>query len=134
MLSGVVPDIILSSPAMRAQKTAEILSEEMHYYKQIRYMNELYLSSADTISNLIHHQLDELDSIMIIAHNPGISDLAHKLTGGEILKIPKGAIVALSLPINKWSEMKDNSSTLDFFIHPKQFKYSRPTAPFKKYI
>ena len=131
MLAGIKPDTILSSPAIRAQKTAEILKEKMDSNIKISYMEELYLSSADVIKNLLMHQHNNLQTIMLIGHNPGISDFASRLTGGEILKIPKGAVLALSLPINNWHDLIDGESYIDFFVNPKQFRYSRPTAMLK---
>ncbi len=131
MLSSINPDAILSSPAIRAQRTAEILREKMQSDTKISFMEELYLSSADTMKNLLQHQQNDIQTIMLIGHNPGISDLAGRLTGGEILKIPKGAVLALSLPIDNWNDIADAQSSVDFFINPKQFKYARPTATLK---
>ncbi len=131
MLSGIKPDAILSSPAIRAQRTAEILRDKMKSGTKISYMEELYLSSADTMKNLLLHQQNDLQTIMMIGHNPGISDFAGRLTGGEILKIPKGAVLALHLPIENWSEIVDGKSSIDFFINPRQFRYARPTATLK---
>lgn len=131
MLAGIDPDAILSSPAIRAQKTAEILKEKMDSNVKISFMEELYLSSADTIKNLLIHQHNNIETIMLVGHNPGISDFASILTGGEVLKIPKGAVLALSLPIDNWSDIADGKSYIDFFVNPKQFKYSRPTAMLK---
>ena len=131
MLSSIDPDAILSSPAIRAQRTAEILRDKMKSDTKISYMEELYLSSADTMKNLLQHQQNDLQTIMLIGHNPGISDLAGRLTGGEVLKIPKGAVLALSLPIDRWSDIVDGNSSIDFFINPKQFQYARPTATLK---
>ena len=132
MLSSINPDAILCSPAIRAQRTAEILKDKMNSDTKISYMEELYLSSADTMKNLLQHQQNDLETIMLVGHNPGISDLAGRLTDNEILKIPKGAVLALSLPIDRWSDLADGKSYIDFFINPKQFQYARPTATLKQ--
>jgi len=133
MLSGVKPDIILSSPALRAQKSAEILANRMEYEKNIDYMEELYLSSADVIKNLLHLQHNELDRIMLVGHNPGLSDFAYRMTGGEVLKIAKGAVLALNFDIDEWSEIRDATASIEFFVHPRQFRYTRPSAGINRY-
>lgn len=74
------PEIILSSPAIRARQTSEIVAEALSLEEtQIHYIAELYLASAETLSKHCQAPLQQYNSILLIAHNPGLESLAHQL-------------------------------------------------------
>jgi phosphohistidine phosphatase len=127
-LRGIRPDLILSSCSLRAQKTADGLAEMTEYEGRIHYLSELYRVMPETMLNVLALQDDQHDSIMLIGHNPELSELADRLSEDHIGKVPALGIVALTFDIDSWDTLEENGITgkTEFFIFPKQFRYYMP--------
>ena len=125
-LRGVNPDLILSSCALRAQETSDLLSQKIHFSGVTYYLEELYLTSLDVIQEIIMIQENDVESMFVIGHNPQLHELANLLTDEHISKFPSLGVVAINFDIESWSEISEVKGDLDFFIFPKQFKYYMP--------
>jgi phosphohistidine phosphatase len=126
-LRKVKPDLILSSAALRAQLTADGLAEKMNYKDSIQYMDELYLTKPEMIINVLSLQDDQYESIMLVGHNPALSELANILQDENFTKLPTLGVLAITLEVDSWEEIKEQChGVIDFFIFPKQFKYYMP--------
>ncbi|MEN8303269.1 MAG: histidine phosphatase family protein [Campylobacterota bacterium] len=125
-LQGINPDVILSSCALRAQETSNVLAQKIDFSGPQYYLQELYQSSPELIKEIIMAQDDELSSMFIVGHNPQLSELVFMLSGEHIAKMPSLAIVAIKFDIQEWSELQEKQGTIEFFISPKQFKYYMP--------
>ena len=125
-LKRVKPDIILSSMALRAQETADTLAKKVEYEDTIHYMEALYRTGYESLLNTIALQDKKDQIIFIIAHNPELTELANVLVKENIMKIPTLGVLAIKFKIDTWEEIKETKGKLDFFIHPKQFKYYVP--------
>lgn len=66
------------------------------------------------------------DSILVVGHNPQVTELANMLTEEHISKIPSLGVVAMDFDIETWGELEDAQGEINFFIYPKQFKYYMP--------
>lgn len=117
----IIPDLIISSPAKRTKKTAIEIAEKIKYSeKKILYNEDLYEASSNTILKLIKKIDENYDSVMIFAHNPGLTMLNNHLSNHYIDNIPTCGIVALQLD-KKWSEIDKNSCRFLFFEYPKLY-------------
>ena len=125
-LRGILPDLILSSCAERAQETSDLLAEKLAYKGPVNYMKELYYTDTETLRQIITMQGSELETIFVIGHNPQITDMANSLIDEHISKIPAMGIAAVNFDIENWSEIESKKGKLDFFIYPNQFKYYVP--------
>lgn len=127
-LRNVTPDFVISSCALQAQQTAEILAEKMQYPHPVEYLNELYLSDTETFLHVLSTQKDNHESILLIAHNPTITELVKFFIKEPFEKFPTLGVMALKLNINSWKEISQirKKAKVDFFIFPKQFKYYMP--------
>ena len=114
------PDLILSSPARRALKTAEIIAKKLDYtLKDIVVDDRLYAGEADDLLRVIHKLGDKLGRVMLFGHNPELTELAHRLSS-EIAHMPTCAVAAFTFDAKSWSYIgkgKPSSVTLDY---PKQ--------------
>ncbi len=104
----LVPDIILCSPAVRARKTAKAVSEGIGYEGEIEIHADFYPGDPDIFIEIFYSLPDQIDTVMIVAHNPGLEELLYVLTG-ESARMPTSALAQLSLPIDKWFELDDES-------------------------
>ena len=83
------PDKIISSPARRARQTAELINEQLNFSKmKIEFDKSLYLASLDTLTECFHLYKDNLNSLMIVAHNPGLQHLINHLLYETVNQIP----------------------------------------------
>lgn len=117
------PQLLLSSTALRAATTAEYIAAELGIVpSEIVYDKNLYLASA---ADLLHRlaAIDEttgIGHVMLVAHNPGIADLAHQLAGGEAIgRFVTGAVATIELDIGYWGEIDTGRSRLIDFFSPR---------------
>ena len=71
-------------------------------------------------------QEKSFESILVVGHNPQVTELVNMLTEEHISKIPTVGVVAMNFDIEEWSELEEAQGEIDFFIYPKQFKYYMP--------
>jgi phosphohistidine phosphatase len=93
----------------------------------LRFERRLYDAPAGRLASVIAETPDELGEILLIGHNPGLADLAHRLAGhGDRYalarmrtKFPTAALAVLDLAGENWRELADGSARLDRFVTPK---------------
>jgi phosphohistidine phosphatase len=101
----VKPDLILSSPAMRALTTAKIIAKKLDYkLEDILVDDRLYASEADDLLNVIYKLSDKLERVMLFGHNPELTELAHRLSS-EITQMPTCAVAEFTFATRSWSNV-----------------------------
>ena len=101
----VKPDMILSSPAIRALTTAEIIAKKLDYkLKDIVVDDRLYAGQADDLLDVIHELGDKLERVMLFGHNPELTELAHRLSS-EIARMPTCAVAEFTFDAKSWSDI-----------------------------
>ena len=94
------PEAIFTSSAARAHETAQIFAKALKLENQLTVEDTLYSASQQAYLQRIQKMPEELSSVMIVGHNPSLSDLVGLLTLGEVGKLPvelkKGGIATLS--------------------------------------
>ncbi|WP_263832942.1 SixA phosphatase family protein [Sulfurospirillum oryzae] len=117
----VKPDVIYTSPAKRALKTAKEIGEEIDCdKKKIKSVDALYESSYEQYIELIHNIDDKCSSVFIIAHNPTITEVGERLSGAILSNIPTCAIVCISFDVESFKEITEESGHILFFDYPKK--------------
>jgi phosphohistidine phosphatase len=104
----ILPDLIISSPAVRARLTAEEVGKKSHYPKDILFVDKLYMAEAPDILDTISTLPDDLETVLLIGHNPGLEYTLQLLTG-KIESLSTANIAYVKLPIDHWAEL--NSET-----------------------
>jgi phosphohistidine phosphatase len=102
----LVPDIIISSTAMRARATAEVVAKASSYDGEIVLDKSLYAAGPEAYLGVIHALSDEYVRVLIVGHNPGLEELVELLTG-EIHLMPTCSLAHVKFRVNKWSEIDD---------------------------
>ncbi len=116
----VKPDLVLSSPALRALTTAQLFAEAVGYQpKDIVTDDRLYASSADDLLAVIRALDKKLDRVMLFGHNPEFTDLAHRLSS-EIIDMPTCAVVELDFDTKTWSDVGKVKLAKVIFDYPKR--------------
>ena len=115
------PEIILSSPAMRARQTAEIIRKTACIKGKVEFEERIYEASPARLLEVISEQNDEVKSIMLVGHNPGLEALVKTLTG-QMQPMPTAALAVIDLEINHWNEVNSLTGKLRALIRPKEIE------------
>jgi phosphohistidine phosphatase len=120
---GLKVDALISSPAVRARKTAELFAGELDIKKKdIIIVQDLYDATANAFTNAITNAPHSADTIAVFSHNPGITDYVNSLTNTKVDNMPTSAIFAVACDIQTWSEFAAAEKRFLFFDYPKSGK------------
>lgn len=116
------PDKILASPAVRAITTATVMSRVLGVQgAKILQDERLYLASPRTILEVIHELGGTTKHLMLVGHNPGISEFGDQISGERTLdNMPTCAVYTLEFDIASWSELTWASGVNADFDYPKK--------------
>ena len=122
-----IPDIIISSPAHRARQTTELVTEQFNSAGSVDvlYDNDLYLASLDTLIECIEIYKNDLNSLMLVAHNPGLEQLVEYLSSKTVNPEPSGKtmttanLVIFEYPDSNFDPGLDKGELIEF-IKPKE--------------
>jgi phosphohistidine phosphatase len=118
---GARPTLIITSPAVRARQTAHIVAREIGYPLEfLQREEELYLASPDEILAVLARQDRSFKDVVVCGHNPGLTDLANRLTGAEIDNIPTTGVVVIGLDLKDWADLTGAQGELLMFDYPKR--------------
>jgi len=88
---GVQPDAVISSTAVRALRTAQLFAESNGYSGALRADSRLYLADVPSYLEVLRELPREIDTLLLVSHNPGSEELLYWLTGVE-REMPTAAI------------------------------------------
>jgi phosphohistidine phosphatase len=118
---GARPTLILTSPALRARRTAQIIAREINYPQEFLQREEdLYLASPDQITAVLARQDDAFRDVVVCGHNPGLTELANRLTGAHIDNVPTCGTVVIELNLPSWSRLPGARGDLALFDYPRK--------------
>jgi phosphohistidine phosphatase len=120
---GITPALVLCSSAVRTQETLDLLRPALAEVV-VQVDEQLYGASSETLLERIRSVPDEVDSVLLIGHNPGLQDLALVLasSGAKLrrleAKFPTAAFATLAL--SHWSTLGPRDAELVAYVVPKQ--------------
>jgi phosphohistidine phosphatase len=120
----IKPDLLLSSPAKRAKKTAIAVAKALDYpKKKIIFIKKMYHASARYLFDLLKILDDENEIIMLFGHNPSFNDFADMLLKrNPIFNIPTTGVCCIRFEVNQWHKVKEGKGEIVFFDFPKRYK------------
>lgn len=120
---GIRPDLILSSPALRAKTTAISIAEALSYPPEsIHYDHALYASDVETVLSIIRSVAPSVNTLFLFGHNPEITECANLIANGDIDNIPTCGVVTIRLKNNSWESIGGNSAEIRRFDFPKKYR------------
>jgi len=97
-----LPSKIISSNARRTIETVKILLEKNKWDSEILNVDkELYLASANLLTEKIQSQSESINDLIIVGHNPGLSELSSSLLKQSIY-LPTSGCVSLNINLDLW--------------------------------
>ncbi|WP_222435775.1 SixA phosphatase family protein [Rubripirellula tenax] len=117
---GVIPGRVLCSSALRTCQTIRLMQERWPVETDVMTMESLYLASPETLWRSATSNGGDHECVMVLAHNPGISQLTSMMADRSI-EMPTAAIAVFQLNVDYWSELSiDTDTDLVHFMSPKQ--------------
>lgn len=102
---GMKPDLLVSSPALRALVTAHLFADELGYPREdIVVDDRLYGSSPDGLLAVVHALDDKVDRALLFGHNPEFAELAHRLSS-EVAEMPTCSVAEFRFETKAWSDV-----------------------------
>ncbi|TVP57544.1 MAG: histidine phosphatase family protein [Halomonadaceae bacterium] len=118
---GLLPDLILCSPACRTLDTARLMAHKVGYSPdRIRIEKHLYLASMADMIAVLHLQDDHLDHLWLVGHNPDLLDLANHFAQQPIPKLPTAAVCTLGFNVGCWHRLAAGQGQRQFYDSPKR--------------
>ncbi len=119
------PEKIVSSPAVRARQTAELLIQQLNNVnlEKVQFDKDLYLASVDTLIECIQLYKSDLNSLMLIAHNPGMEQLVNYLlnTNAGMVNITTANLAIIEFSKIDFDPEVDKGELIEL-IKPKELK------------
>ena len=102
-----VPDLVLVSPARRTQQTGEILGRLLSLPARLVMSDEaLYLASAPDLLKVVQATGPRVSHLLIVAHNPGVSELVQQLVpGAEASGLATAALCSIAFDSDHWTSI-----------------------------
>jgi phosphohistidine phosphatase len=110
---------IISSPSKRTTETSKIFASILKYEQYIIFEPNLYLASDIKILNTIKMIDEKSNNVLLVAHNPGITNLANKLCEHRIENIPTSGMIGFSFD-GEWKNFTNEKCKFLFYEFPKK--------------
>lgn len=119
--AGWRPDRMLASPATRAAATAKAIAVAVDYpERDIVWKPDLYLASPRAMLRELVAAADGVGHVALVAHNPGTTELAERLSGEALGNVPTCGVVRLRFDVDAWPAVGDGLGKLIDFDYPKR--------------
>ena len=117
----IKPDIMISSPAMRARETIMMIAKSLAYsVEEIIWKPQIYEAEISALTSVIREIENSYHHALLCGHNPGFTELANFLTNHHIENIPTCGVVSISFDTLKWEEISSETGNLILFDYPKK--------------
>ena len=118
---GILPDLMLTSPAKRAVDTCREIAGKIGYPAEKIVVNKkIYHAYTLELLDIVSAQPNDINSLMLFGHNPGFTGFANKLCHVDIHNIPTSGIFCCTFDIETWEDVDFNGGEFVFFDYPKK--------------
>jgi phosphohistidine phosphatase len=115
----VILDLVLTSPAVRARRTTEIVMKAAKQKPEVRLEERIYEAPVGRLLETISQIESGRNSVLLVGHNPGLEALIQLLTG-YTEAMPTGTVAKITLNISKWEDASEKGGELDWIVRPKE--------------
>lgn len=116
---GCIPDRVLSSPAVRTRQTAERAAAAGGWQRQVELDPRIYEASPTTLMRVVASCSEDVDRLMLVGHEPGMSGTLAHLLGGASVRFPTAAVACLELDLERWSDLESGCGLLLWLVTPR---------------
>lgn len=119
---GIQSPYVLCSGAQRTRQTLNLMNMELKVKENhIEINDQLYLASAAKLLKEIRKTPNSVNELILLAHNPGVSELVNFLSTETISEMPTNGAACILFDEIHWNEINHKKGKLGYFIYPKMF-------------
>ena len=121
--SNKLPDLVICSTATRARQTYELAAKQGNWHCDSQFSDLIYESHSSEILELLQQMNQNLNSVMLVGHEPTWSGLTSLLIGGGNIRFPTAAIARIDFYANDWRNVNAARGELRWLLQPRFFKH-----------
>ncbi len=126
-LHGLIPDLVLGSPALRVHETWALMAPILGDKVACKTLKSLYEGTPGRLLAALRGVKGEVRTLMLIGHNPALGALAQSLAGAGSEKalervrtnFPTAGLAVLGFEIERWAELAAGAGRLEELVRPK---------------
>lgn len=115
---NIMVDLIISSPALRAKTTAEIIAKKINYTKAILFKKDIYEVGTHAIKKILKKIDNDNNIVFLFGHNPDLNMLAEEYVDFDE-NIPTCGVVEIEFDCERWADISAINAKLISFDYPK---------------
>lgn len=114
-------DLVISSPAVRARETIDLVLRAAKRSPELRFDQRVYEASPTRLLEITSQIEDDRKSVMLVGHNPGMEELLALLVGVE-QHMPTASLARVVLSSKKWDRILAEKGVLESFVRARELK------------
>ena len=114
-----IPDLVISSTAVRAKRTIEIAMQEGEWKSSLILNSDIYGGKPNFLLKLAQQQTDNFDSICFVGHEPNFSGFISLLTDNDAIHFPMASMAKIDFQLSSWSHISRGFGLIDWIVNPK---------------
>ncbi len=120
----IIPDLVLSSPAKRARKTAIAIAKVLGYpKKEIVFDDNFYHANATYLYEMLRNLDDKHETVMLFGHNPDLNNLANLLLNeNRVPNIVTTGVYCIRIDVDKWKKVQQGKGKSVFYDYPRRYR------------
>jgi phosphohistidine phosphatase len=118
----IMPGLILSSPAIRAKKTAELMAAAIGYPDKVEFEETIYEANPMELLQIVQALPDQLASVMLVGHNPGFTSAVSFFTNTGLDNLPTCGVARIDFSAKSWKLVEEGRGKLAFLEYPGLIK------------
>jgi phosphohistidine phosphatase len=115
----IVPDLVLSSSAVRARQTTDIVMEAAKLITDLRFDERIYEAGSQRLLEVVRQIEKSKKTVLLVGHNPGLEEFLELLTG-TVETMPTGTLSKVVLKASSWAAIGNKDGTLEWIVRPKK--------------
>jgi phosphohistidine phosphatase len=116
---NIIPQVIISSPAVRASETATAVAAAAGYADHTVFEPRVYEASPNDLRKIIADLNDNFSSAMIVGQIPGREWIIYYRTG-RVEPMPTAALAVIEMDVEAWSDVSDGGGRLVTVLRPRE--------------
>ena len=119
----LMPDLIITSPAVRAAFNARIVAAEIGFPEsKLQYDNRVYEASVNMLLKILCAVDQHVNTLLLVGHNPGLTDLVDYLSDKKIENLQTTGLYGMELGVDNWPDVSEGSGKYILYDFPKNHR------------
>jgi phosphohistidine phosphatase len=113
-------DLVLSSTALRARETIQLVLTAARWMGEVRHDQRIYEANRQLLLQVVSEIEGDKSKVLLVGHNPGLEELLQRLTG-RFEPMATGTLAKITLGGSEWTDAAEQTGHLDWLVNPKEF-------------